>query len=64
MTRSKRNSSSNRNKSQWYQFDLHMHTPASHDYADSNISYLDILKVAAEKNADIIPFTEHKKVAC
>ena len=30
----------------WYSMDIHLHTPASSDYQEPNISYLDILKKA------------------
>ena len=34
---------------EWKKMDLHLHTPASSDYRDPGISYLDILKKAEEK---------------
>jgi hypothetical protein len=43
--------------------DLHIHTPASADYRDPGISYLDILKKAEEKGLDMIAFTDHNTVA-
>jgi hypothetical protein len=43
--------------------DLHLHTPASSDYRDPGISYLDILKRAEEKNLDMIAFADHNTVA-
>jgi histidinol phosphatase-like PHP family hydrolase len=42
--------------------DLHIHTPASSDYRDPGISYLDILKKAEEKGLDIIAFADHNSV--
>src|SRR5690349_14547229 len=47
----------------WKKMDLHLHTPASSDYRDPGISYLDILKKAEEKNLDMIAFTDHNTVA-
>lgn len=47
----------------WKRMDLHLHTPASSDYRDPGISYLDILKKAEEKNLDMIAFTDHNTVA-
>lgn len=39
--------------------DLHLHTPASIDYKQPNVTYLDLLKKAEEKNLDVIAFTDH-----
>jgi hypothetical protein len=43
--------------------DLHLHTPASEDYLQPEIGYLDILKQAAKQGLDIIAFTDHNTVA-
>lgn len=47
----------------WYNMDLHLHTPASEDYLQPEIGYLDILKQAEQKGLDIIAFTDHNTVA-
>ena len=47
----------------WYTMDLHLHTPASDDYLQPEIGYLDILQEAAIKGLDIIAFTDHNTVA-
>jgi len=47
----------------WYTMDLHLHTPASGDYLQPEIGYLDILQQAAMKGLDIIAFTDHNTVA-
>lgn len=47
----------------WYTMDLHLHTPASDDYLQPEIGYLDILRQAALKGLDIIAFTDHNTVA-
>ena len=47
----------------WYSMDLHLHTPASEDYLQPEIGYLDILRQAAKKGLDIIAFTDHNTVA-
>lgn len=47
---------------QWYRADLHLHTPASADYLDSDTSYLDILRRAEQRGLDIIAFTDHNTV--
>ncbi|MCB8926470.1 MAG: putative DNA binding domain-containing protein [Ardenticatenaceae bacterium] len=43
--------------------DLHLHTPGSGDYQESNVSYLDILRQAEIRGLDIIAFTDHNSVA-
>lgn len=58
--RGKRNS---KGKQQWYRFDLHIHTPASDDYQQENVTYLDILHEAEKKGVDILAFTDHNTVA-
>ncbi|MBN1813793.1 MAG: putative DNA binding domain-containing protein [Anaerolineae bacterium] len=50
-------------KQEWRRVDLHLHTPASTDFQESNASYLDILKAAEQKGLDIIAFTDHNTVA-
>ncbi|MBI3740573.1 MAG: PHP domain-containing protein, partial [Chloroflexi bacterium] len=42
--------------------DLHLHTPASADYKQLTVTYLDFLKRAEEKNLDLIAFTDHNTV--
>ncbi len=48
---------------QWYHADLHLHTPASSDYQEPDVSYLDILRKAEFRGLDIIAFTDHNTVA-
>jgi hypothetical protein len=50
-------------KQEWRRVDLHLHTPVSTDFQESNVSYLDILKAAEQKELDIIAFTDHNTVA-
>jgi PHP family Zn ribbon phosphoesterase len=52
-----------KSKMQWYRMDLHLHTPASSDYAEANVTFLDILQKAESKGLDIISFTDHNSVA-
>lgn len=47
----------------WHVMDLHLHTPASSDYQESNVTYLDILQRAEARGLDIIAFTDHNTVA-
>jgi hypothetical protein len=43
--------------------DLHIHTPASADYQEPGISYLDVLRRAELRGLDIIAFTDHNSIA-
>ncbi len=52
-----------KSKLNWYHVDLHLHTPASSDYYDKDISYLDILKKAEARGLDILAFTDHNTVS-
>ena len=52
-----------RGRRQWRRVDLHLHTPGSADYADSDVSCLDILHKAESCSLDIIAFTDHNTVA-
>ena len=47
---------------QWRRMDLHLHTPASNDYQEPHVSYLDILRQAAARGLDIIAITDHNTV--
>lgn len=46
----------------WRRIDLHIHTPASADYQDPDVSFLDILRKAEARGADLIAFTDHNSV--
>ncbi|MBN1178585.1 MAG: putative DNA binding domain-containing protein [Anaerolineae bacterium] len=48
---------------QWRRVDLHLHTPASADYHQPGVSYLDILRQAESRGLDAIAFTDHNTVA-
>ncbi len=43
--------------------DLHLHTPASSDYQQPEVRYLDLLQQAEKRQLDIIAFTDHNTVA-
>jgi len=43
--------------------DLHLHTPASADYQQKNVTYLEILQEAEQRGLDIVAFTDHNTVA-
>ncbi|MEA2594633.1 MAG: hypothetical protein QOF01_1102 [Thermomicrobiales bacterium] len=46
----------------WRRIDLHLHTPASADYQQADVSFLDILQKAEERGLDLIAFTDHNSV--
>ena len=46
----------------WFRADLHIHTPASEDYAEPEVTFLDILQEAERRGLDIIAFTDHNTV--
>lgn len=48
---------------QWLSMDLHLHTPASSDYQEPGIGYLEILRRAETRGLDIIGFADHNTVA-
>jgi hypothetical protein len=48
---------------QWRRMDLHLHTPASSDFQEPPITFLDILQKAEARGLDIIAFTDHNSVA-
>lgn len=51
-----------RNGKRWIRADLHIHTPASEDYADSGATYLELLQEAERRELEIIAFTDHNTV--
>jgi len=52
-----------RSKLRWVRVDLHLHTPASADYLEPQVTYLDILLASERKGLDIVAFTDHNTVA-
>lgn len=48
---------------QWRCMDVHLHTPASTDYQQPEVSYLDMLQRAEARGLDIIAFTDHNTVS-
>ena len=55
-------SKNKRSKKQWFLMDLHIHTPASADYQEPGVTYLDILRKAELRGLDFIAFTDHNTV--
>jgi hypothetical protein len=50
-------------KMKWYKMDLHLHSPASADWQEPGVSYLDLLHKAEMQGLDIIAITDHNTVA-
>ena len=48
---------------QWRTIDLHIHTPASGDYQQPEVGYLEILQRAEARGLDIIALTDHNTVS-
>jgi hypothetical protein len=48
---------------QWRTMDLHLHTPASVDYQQPAVTYLEILQRAEARGLDIIAFTDHNTIS-
>jgi hypothetical protein len=48
---------------QWYNIDLHIHTPASSDFQEPGVDFLDILRRAETRGLAMIAFTDHNTVA-
>ncbi|MBI5565916.1 MAG: putative DNA binding domain-containing protein [Chloroflexi bacterium] len=47
----------------WRRMDVHLHTPASSDFQEAGITFLDLLTKAEARGLDIIAFTDHNSVA-
>src|SRR5690242_12473328 len=47
----------------WIRIDLHIHTPASEDYAEREATFLEILREAERHHLEIIALTDHNTVA-
>lgn len=54
---------SSRGSMKWRTMDLHNHTPASVDYQQPGVTYLELLKRAEVRGLDIIAFTDHNTIA-
>src|SRR6266542_3781248 len=56
------NGSNVREGHRWVRADLHIHTPASEDYAEPHTTYLEILQEADRRELELIAFTDHNSV--
>lgn len=57
------NKKPSRQSLQWRTMDIHIHTPASEDFQQPEVSYLEILQRAEARSLDIIAFTDHNTIA-
>lgn len=48
-----------RSTMQWCNADLHLHTPASGDFQQAEVDYLDLLRRAEARGLELIAFTDH-----
>ena len=48
---------------QWRTIDLHLHTPASSDWQQAEVSYMNLLQRAEARGLEIIAFADHNTVA-
>jgi len=56
------NGSNVREGYRWIRVDLHIHTPASEDYAEPHVTYLEMLQEAERRELELIAFTDHNSV--
>jgi PHP family Zn ribbon phosphoesterase len=47
----------------WLTIDLHIHTPASSDFQQPEVTYLDVIQRAEQRGLDIIAFADHNTIA-
>jgi len=47
---------------QWYNMDVHIHTPASLDFQQPEVTFLDILRKCESRGLDLVAFTDHNTV--
>ncbi len=55
--------SSARPQRKWFKADLHLHTPASHDYEEPGVTYLAWLRKVVEQGLEMVAITDHNTVA-
>lgn len=48
--------------SEWRKWDLHLHTPSSHDYGDKSVNNQDIIDGMVEKNISVFAITDHHEI--
>lgn len=63
MTTKKNSGKRPESSNQWKTIDLHIHTPASSDFQQPEVSYLEVIQRAEQRGLDIIAFTDHNTIA-
>ncbi len=63
MTKQKFTEKKSESTNTWCSLDFHIHTPASSDYQQPEVTYLDIIQRAELRGLDIIAFTDHNTIA-
>ncbi len=63
MTKQNRTGKKTESANIWCTVDLHVHTPASSDYQQPEVSYLDIIQRAEQRGLDIVAITDHNTIA-
>jgi hypothetical protein len=53
---------SKQSEERWFKVDLHIHTPASADYGEDDVSLLDVLREAENRSLDVIGLVDHNSV--
>ena len=43
----------------WRKWDLHLHTPSSHDYSDKSITNQEIIDAVKSKKIEVVAITDH-----
>jgi predicted ATPase len=56
------NNTTNTRGSEWRKWDLHFHTPTSHDYQDKSITNQQIIDKLAENNISAVAITDHQTI--
>src|SRR3972149_5289838 len=52
-----------RSGKRWAVMDLHMHPPASTDFQETDVGYLDVLRRCEARGLDLAAFTDHNSIA-
>ncbi|MFZ6820370.1 AAA family ATPase [Undibacterium sp. Ji22W] len=45
--------------SEWKKWDLHFHTPSSHDYGDKSVTNEEIIEILNQENISVVAITDH-----
>ncbi len=48
---------------EWRTIDLHIHTPASSDFQQPEVTYLELIQRAEQRGLDIIAFADHNTIS-